>query len=55
MVHFEKFNILGFEPKFFAGVGSRVVVKMVYEKCELSGVYSIGAGSDCSLFGFPEV
>ena len=54
MVYFKKFNILGCEPNFFADVGSRIVVKMVYEKHELSGVYSIGAGSDCALFGFTE-
>ena len=34
-------------------VGSRVVVKMVY-KNELCGVYSISAGSDCGLYGFPK-
>ena len=27
---------------------------MVYKKYELSGVYSIGAGSDCGLYGFPK-
>ena len=51
---FEKSNILSCEPKFFARVESRVVVRMVYKKYELSGVYSIGVGSDCALFSFPQ-
>ena len=29
-------------------------MKMVYKKCELCGVHSIGTGSDCVLFGFLE-